>query len=333
MIANHADTARRVRACVIDREDGAGAQYLERPAAERGLQVLTPPQLADIHPDTEAVYVRASYWTDIDELLRLAPKLKWVQLSMVGYDRLLTPAFRESGVTLTNARGVLDDAIAEFVVGGTLLWSKGLLTSTLDSRAHSSHYRQLLGNAELRALVLGAGSIGSAVARHLRGIGVPRVDGVRRTVPPDAEVAAGPFDRVLTFAQLGQVVDIADYSVVVAVLPSSPTTRGIIDSALLDGLSERVVFINVGRGDTVDNIALARVMAQRPGSAAVLDVTAPEPLPEDHPLFAQPNVVISPHMSGDTRDRHRGFAELFLDNLARYTAGEPLRNVVETSAP
>lgn len=313
------------RICVIDRTDGVRSPELDRYAAVHHVQTLRPDTARSIDPGTEVVFVRAGYWNAIDALLEDAPALRWVHINMAGVDHIVTPALRASDVVLTNARGVLDEAIAEFVQGAVLLWSKGLLTSVLDTRERRTNYRTLKGNDELAAVVIGAGSIGTAIARKLRAMGVPWVDGVRRTVG----AASGEFDRVLTVDELRGTL--GEYSVVVAVLPATETTRGLLGEELLSALAEETVFVNVGRGDTVDNVALAAAIEARPGSAAILDVTSPEPLPPEHPLFERRNVVISPHMSGDTHSRHARFTELFLGNLERFRRGERLRNVVDTA--
>ncbi|WP_051298098.1 D-2-hydroxyacid dehydrogenase [Brevibacterium album] len=315
-----------VRVCIIDRPDRAGAQALAAVAGECRAQVLLPEELEHIDPATEAVFVRAGYWNDVDRLLDLTPRLRWVHIAMAGVDHLLTDRLRASSVVLTNSRGVLDSAIAEFVAAAVLLWSKGLLVSANDNRAGRFRYREPLGNEELTTLVVGAGGIGSACARALRALGAPLVHGVRRS-----ERTQDPaFDSGITFEEAAS--RLGGYRAVVAALPADRTTEGLLDAAFLAGLGPETVFVNVGRGRTVDNVALARAMADRPGSAAVLDVTEPEPLPEGHPLLACENVVISPHMSGDTRKRHERYAALFLENLARFEAGEPLVNEVGPAA-
>lgn len=315
-----------VKLCVIDRTDGADDPRIGQLESRCRLQRILPDQLPEILPDTEVAFVRAGYWKEIDRLLDLAPGLRWVHVTMAGVEHLMTEKLAASEVVLTNSQGVLDAAIADFTVAAVLMWSKGLVRSAYDTRQRRADYREPLGNEELTALIIGAGGIGTACARALKHIGVPMVAGVRRSSRPLDPV----FGEALQFADLPEVI--GGYSVVVAALPATAETTGMLNAALLDALAPKSVFVNVGRGVTADNVALARAMYARPEAAAILDVTDPEPLPADHPLWDCPNVVISPHMSGDTTDRHAKFTDLFLENLCRYEAGQGLLNRIDLAS-
>lgn len=316
------------KVAIIDRSDGADSQLLnDIPAALNGgrqaieVQRLLPVQLADLDPGTDVVFVREGYWNEIDRLLATAPELSWIHVNMTGVDHLPVNRLNRAGVRLTTCRGVLDRAIAEFVLGGVLLWSKGLLRFLADTHDRVTVYREPRANDELRTLIIGSGNIGSECARTLRHAGFDWITGVRRRIAPSPE-----FDEVHGPADLGRLLAAND--VVIACLPANDDTKGMIGRAELRGLKDSSVFINVGRGSTVDNAALAEAMLARPDAAAVLDVTEPEPLPPDHPLWECTNVVISPHMSGDTAGRHDAFAALFIENLQRYCCGRDLLNQV-----
>lgn len=317
-----------LRIVIVDRSDGADSSRLgdlgsavNVPGAEFKVQRLLPADLRQVHPDTSVVFVRAGYWNDVERLLELAPAVSWVHVNMTGVDHLPVDRMESAGVILTTCRGVLDLAIAEFVLGSVLLWSKGLLRSALDTRERRTDYREPKANSELNALIIGTGNIGSECARVFRQAGFGRIVGIRRTPVPLPD-----FDDVASVEVMP--IQISQHDVVVSCLPATSATDGLIGSAVLRQLRKESVFINVGRGSTVDHMALAEEMNARAGTVAVLDVTEPEPLPMDHPLWDCSNVVISPHMSGDTVGRHDAFAALFVENLRRYCSGDELLNRV-----
>lgn len=315
---------RSMRVCVIDRADGKGADTpaLERLCAQWQVQRLLPDELDEIHPDTRAIFVRAAYFGDLENTVRHLTDLKWIHVAIAGTEHLPTELLREHGVALTNSAGVLDQAIGEFVAASILMWSKGLLRSVRDAQDELLTHREPMGNDELRVLIIGAGGIGGAAARGLRQIGVAHLAGVRR----DPSALDPVFDEHVSATDL--VKRVGDFNVVVASLPATSATVNMISREVLESLARRVVFVNVGRGTSVDHDALVDVLRRAPESAAVLDVTDPEPLPPGHPLWHLPNSVISPHMAGDTRSRHERYALLFEENLGRFSRGEALTNRV-----
>lgn len=317
-----------LRIAIIDRSDGADSSLLgdlgsavNVPGTKFTVQRLLPEELSLVYPDTSVVFVRAGFWNDVERLLELAPAVSWIHVNMTGVDHLPVDRMESAGVILTTCRGVLDHAIAEFVLGSVLLWSKGLLRSALDTQERRTDYREPKANSELNALIIGTGNIGSECARVFQQAGFGRIVGIRRTPIPLPD-----FDEVASVRELQ--LQVGQHDVVVSCLPATTATDGLIGSAVLRQLREDSVFINIGRGSTVDHLALAEEMNARAGAIAVLDVTDPEPLPSDHPLWDCSNVVISPHMAGDTVDRHDAFAALFLENLRRYSSGEDLLNRV-----
>ncbi|MGC2940980.1 MULTISPECIES: D-2-hydroxyacid dehydrogenase [unclassified Brevibacterium] len=284
------------------------------------MQRLLPAAINTLDHRTEVMLVRGGFWTDMESLLGLAPDLKWIHLNMAGLDHVDLQLLKDRGVMLTNSRGVLDAAIAEFVLGAVLQWSKGLHVSVLDTQQGRWMPREPLANRSMTTLVLGAGGIGTECARTLKKAGFGAVAGFRRH-----PLRLDPiFDEYVSADDLP--ARIGDFDAVVACLPATPSTEGFINRTLLDRLGRAAVFVNVGRGSTVDQVALADALAARPDSLAVLDVTAPEPLPDGHPLLSARNVVISPHMAGETVERHDNFTALFIDNLQRYCDGTPLKN-------
>jgi phosphoglycerate dehydrogenase-like enzyme len=127
--------------------------------------------------------------------------------------------------------------------------------------------------------------------------------------------------------ELADAVGWADF--VIDVLPGTASTTRLFDAAVIAGMQPTARFINVGRGSTVDQSALTEALRAERIAGAALDVFEDEPLPEDDPLWDLPNVVVSPHMSGDFAGFPQALVELFVDNLRRYLTGEPLRNVVD----
>jgi phosphoglycerate dehydrogenase-like enzyme len=217
-------------------------------------------------------------------------------------------------VVVCNARGVYDAPLAEWVVGAILAMERGLVQSR---DAQSRHTWDVIEPPELlgrRVVILGLGSIGTAIADRLRPFGVD-VIGVGRTAR----------DGVHGLAELQAVLPAAE--ILVDMLPLTSETRGLLDARRLGLLPDGALVVNAGRGPTLETAALVDEL--RTGRLrAALDVTDPEPLPPDHPLWELPNVLISPHMAGDSPgSTMRSFA-LAGDQVRRFAAGAPLVNEV-----
>jgi phosphoglycerate dehydrogenase-like enzyme len=246
------------------------------------------------------------------EMLDALPRLRVVQLQTAGYDGLLelTPGH----VQLANARGVHDDATAELALGLTIASLRGIDIAVRETgtwRQETSR-RSL---ADSRVVVLGYGSIGRAVAERMLAC---------RAVVTAVASAARQDDlvgRVVTAAD----VDWAAQHVVVVVLPLSEATRHIVDAAFLARLSKGTVVVNVGRGPLLDTGA---VLAEAGRLRFALDVTDPEPLPPEHPLWTAPGVLVTPHIAGGTTAMLPRMADLVRDQLTRLRDSHPLRNVV-----
>ena len=172
------------------------------------------------------------------------------------------------------------------------------------------------------ALVVGAGSIGTETGRLLRSAGL-RVRGVARTARPADHV----FESIAGPDALQEELALADH--VVNVLPITPATRGMFDAAAFAAMKPTAVFVNIGRGATVDEAALIGALRDGVIAGAALDVFEVEPLPAESPLWRLPNVLVSPHRAGDHDGWESDVVALFVDNLRRFVADEPLRNVVD----
>ena len=249
----------------------------------------------------------------IFEVIAEMPKLKYVQLLTAGIDN--TVGYIPPGVTLMNARGVHDSSTAELALALTLA---SLRNITGFIRAGSQAWSARSGRPSLyakEAAIIGAGSIGHEIARVFGALGA-RCTLVSRTGSGDS----------LRLDESGPMLARAD--VVVLVVPLTASTRHLADAAFLANLKDGALFVNVARGEVADTEALlAEVSSGR--IQAALDVTDPEPLPVDHPLWTEPNCLISPHVGGATDAFIPKARELVEENLARIAGGERPLNVIE----
>ena len=259
---------------------------------------------------------------DVTHAFDRADRLRWIQWGGAGVDAALFPALVESEVTLTNVRGVFDRAMAEYTLGMILAFAKGFRATDTLQRERRWLHRPTEPVTGTKALVVGVGSIGRAIARVLRAAGI-EVEGVGRTARDgDAE-----FGRVHGNEDLDRELGSADW--VVLVTPLTGQTRGLFDAARFAAMKSTARFFNLGRGALVDEPALIEAIETGAIAGAGLDVFSEEPLPAASPLWGMENVVVSPHMSGDFHGHETAMASVFIDNFRRYRAGEPLVNVVD----
>jgi phosphoglycerate dehydrogenase-like enzyme len=260
----------------------------------------------------------------LERNLQRARRLRWIQSASAGVDRLLFPALVDADVIVTNARGVFDDAIGEYVLACILIFAKDLATTIRDSRERRWRYRNTEALAGRTVLVLGAGPIGTAVGERASSLGM-RVDAVASAARP----ATWPYDRVRGVDELLHALSDAD--VVVNALPLTDATRHLLDQRAFDAMRRSAWLVNVGRGETVDEAALVDALDRGRIAAAALDVFETEPLPASSRLWDMPNVIVSPHMSGDVVGWEGRVVDVFIENLERWLRGEPLHNIVDKS--
>jgi phosphoglycerate dehydrogenase-like enzyme len=254
-----------------------------------------------------------------------AADLRWVHVCAAGVDALMFDELRDSALTITNARGVFDGPIAEFVLGSILAEDKQFHLSKSLQREKRWIRRDTVRTAGRTALVIGTGGIGRSVARLLRAAGL-RVAGAGRIEGGDDP----DFGVVHATTDLAGYV--GDFDIVVAIAPLTTQTAGLIDAEVLAAMRPTAHLINVGRGELVDEPALITALREGQIGAASLDVFETEPLPSDNPLWEMDNVHVSAHMSGDVLGWRDELAEQFLANLRRYIAGEPMANAVDKQA-
>ncbi len=251
-----------------------------------------------------------------------ADRLKWLHIASAGVDPVLFPGLRDSDVVLTNSRGVFDDAIAEYVLGVVLSFAKDFARSLDLQRAGTWKHRETERIAGREVLVVGTGPIGRAIARMLRAAGM-RVSGAGRR----ARVGDPDFGVVRESAELTRYLPEFDY--VVAVAPLTDQTKGMFDASAFAAMKPSARFVNVGRGELVVTSDLVAALQSGEIAGAALDVFETEPLPAESPLWTMPDVLLSPHMSGDFIGWRRTLVEVFAGNFRRWVGGEPLWNVVD----
>ncbi len=253
------------------------------------------------------------------ETLSAAKKLKWLNSIYAGLDFLPMDVLIERGITVTNGAGINAITIAEYVVMGMLGIAKGYREVVRAQDRHewlldSPGKRELAGS---KALLLGYGAIGKLIEPRLAAFDV-EVTVVRRS--PGANTLGPDQWR----GRLGE------FDWVILAVPSTPETEGMIGAAELAAMKPDAVIVNIARGSVIDQPALVDALEQKAIGGAFLDVTTPEPLPADHPLWSVPNAHISMHLSGRAQDKmFVRSADRFLENLGRYLKGEPVAPVFD----
>ena len=256
---------------------------------------------------------------DMAEAMRRATKMKWLHSIYAGVDGMPLDMLAERGVAFTNGAGINAITIAEYVVMGMLTVAKGY-RQVVRAQERREWLIDSPGKVELfgtKALLLGYGAIGKLIEERVKVFGVD-VTVVRRTAGPNT-LLPGEWQ-----ARLGE------FDWVILAVPATADTDKMIGAAELAAMKSSATLINIARGSVVDQDALVAALQAKSIAAAFLDVTDPEPLPADHPLWSLDNAHITMHLSGRAQDKMFGrSAERFLENLARFQAGEPLLHQVD----
>ncbi|MCB0125593.1 MAG: D-2-hydroxyacid dehydrogenase [Caldilineaceae bacterium] len=322
---------------------------------------LTPIQLASLRavvPDAQIVHFWAKNCQEIERALTPeidvlftgrgdysfanATGLRWVQMENAGIDHIHNTPLWQTTLPIASANGAHLPHLPEYVLTMLLAWAHRLPTLfTYQAQAYWFPVQQIdqlwPHPVHGRTLgIIGYGAIGREIARMATALGM-RIVATRRPsastrydgyTPPGLGDPAGVLPEAwFTLAELPALLQQSDY--VVLGVPLVEGTRHLLGAAELAAMRSNALLINIGRGGLIDQDALLVALQEKRIGGAVLDVTEPEPLPVDHPLWRQENVLITPHMAGHAAHHFDNVVELFAENLRRDLAGEPLLNLVE----
>lgn len=257
--------------------------------------------------------------------LKDSPNLRWLQLNSAGHAGFVAPGVLPEGVTLTNATGAYGPGISEHMVGAVLALMKKFHLYMRNQQHKLWRPEGSVTSLDgATVLILGLGDIGGEFAKKCRAMGSYTI-GVRRKDTNKPEY----LDELHLIDDLDSQLPRAD--VVAMSLPGTPATKNILNRERMEKMKTGSYLINVGRGTAVDTDALYDALRSGKLGGASLDVTDPEPLPADHPLWEAPNLLITPHVSGGfnlDKTRHR-ILQIAVDNLTRYYQGEPLEHQMD----
>jgi phosphoglycerate dehydrogenase-like enzyme len=282
----------------------------------------------DAIADADAAFT----WTMTPEMVTRARNLRWVHSSAVAVGTLPLRELAARGVAVTNSRGIQSTAIAEHVIACLLALAKRLPLTLCHQNSRHWAQNEMVGPAMPWLVqgkqmgIIGMGTIGRAVATRAAALGI-NVVGVRRR--PDQDKPAGVDDVVGPEAMDGVL---ASSDIVVLAAPWTGATDRLLDERAIGRMKRGAVLINVARGQLVDEAALAHALDSGYLGGTALDVFNDEPLPGTSPLWTSPNTIITPHTSGFRADHWDAAVDLFIEQLQRFIAGEPLVNPVDPEA-
>jgi D-2-hydroxyacid dehydrogenase (NADP+) len=273
-------------------------------------------------PQTDVLVVSGLWRND---LLELAPRLRFIQSIGAGTDQFPKAELAKRGIRLASAQGVNERAVSEHAMALILAMARQLHLAR--DHQHAKHWRGMIADIATREVelggktlaIVGMGRIGSRLGLIARAFGM-HVIGIKRT--PSSSDAA---DVVVAQDQLLSVLPRADY--VALTCPLTPETEGLIGAEALAAMKPSAVLINVARGKVCDEPALIESLQSKKIAGAALDCVAEEPLPASSPLWAMPHVLITPHTAGETQRYEENVVDVLLDNLGRLWDGQAeLRN-------
>jgi len=326
LAVGHAETERLRE--LDPRIELAVAPYIESSARRAARDRMSEAELRDGAPPVDdavrAALAEAEVVFALDApvgLATMAPRLSWLHTISAGVEHLRGCELRGREIVVTNSSGVAAPSIAEYVIGRLLMvWKRFPEQAELQaSRTWSLTYGRLLAGSTIA--IVGIGAIGSEVARLAKAFHAT-VLGLRRTQTPTPHV-----DELYPPSRLHEMLGRADAVVIAA--PGSEDTRHLIDAQALAAMKPGAMLVNIARGSLVDESALAEALRSGHLAAAALDVFETEPLPAESPLWSLANCYVSAHSSVSLDRYVEDVLAIFADNLRRYVAGEPLRNIVE----
>ena len=260
------------------------------------------------------------------EAIRKGSKLRWVQTYSAGVEGCMNPELVERPITLTNAKIVQGPEISDHAFALLLSLTRGIKQAVINQQSQNwgrDQYSPVELNGKT-ALVIGLGGIGTQVTQRARAFGM-RVLGIDpKDIPFQVAV-----ERVGKPDQLNEFLPEAD--VVFMCSPHTPVSEKMMGSEQFALMKAGAYFINVSRGKTVDTSALVNTLRSGHLAGVGIDVVDPEPLPPDHPLWGFENVVITPHIAGQSDQIGGRITELIRENIRRFVKSQPMRNVVDKS--
>nr|XP_054754677.1 uncharacterized protein in proB 3'region-like [Lytechinus pictus] len=300
-------------------EDCTVVDWDEEPLSDKSVRSLREAEIILMDPHK------------LPSLMTVIENVKWIQSTWAGVDSFINkfdPALLPPKFTLTRCAGVFGDHMSEYVIGQIIsyersfkfLWEAQQKTEwALDEYTADKSYHLLKGRT---ISIIGAGEIGTEIGKVCKAFNMHVIGLVRRAVPQDQRNAA--FDEYRLTEELPYVLEEADF--IVNVLPSTKQTVGLFTGNILSHCKKKPMFINVGRGDVIDEASLIKAIKERWICHAVLDVFNPEPLSKESPLWSMPEVTITPHVSAQTHGPE--MTKVFIDNYQRYVNGETLKHQV-----
>ena len=292
-------------------------------------KVASVAELAQALPETDALITgNPLYLPDVSRAVReQGKKLRWIQFTSVGIDTAMASGL-PPGLPITNVRGVRTSLIAGHGIALMMGLLRGFRAFDSYRRDHVWAREQMthvVKTAEGKTLVIvGLGDIGHDCARKAKAFDM-HVVGISR-----AAKAEGPIDEVFPRTRLLEILPRAD--VLLLSLPLDAETRHIIGAREIAALKPTAVIVNIARGALIDEPALVTALVEQRIAGAAMDVLETEPLPPDSPLWDLDNVLFSPHIAGHSDvESKTALAEMLADNLRRFAAGEPLRNIMDVA--
>jgi D-2-hydroxyacid dehydrogenase (NADP+) len=258
------------------------------------------------------------------DLFAKAAKLKWLQTYSAGVEAYRWKEFLDSSIVLTNCRIVQGPNIADHAMALLLSLTRGLNTFYADKEKeqYSREGHELLELQDMTAIVIGVGGIGSQIAQRAHGFGMKVIGVDPKDLPPNINVT-----RMVYPSQLDTVLPLAD--VVFVSAPLTPESRHMMGPREFDLMKKGSFFVAVSRGGLYDTPALVKALDSNRLAGVGLDVTDPEPLPKGHPLWKFPNVVLTPHVAGNSPGSYARRVVVFKENISHFVRNEPMRNVVD----
>lgn len=309
----------KVLICSVEGED-----YYDLISQVPGVDAVrcTEPEIAQHAGDIDVFFGKPSA-----DILKVAPNLKWIQASSAGVEFVANiPELAASDVMLTNTRGAHGPSIGEHTMALLLALTRHIHESIDQQRRHvwdrARIYRTAREVGGMTMGIIGFGALGRGIAQRAMAMDM-------KILAVDAQALDGmPFvEEVWPVSQLDDLLSQSD--VVVVAAPLTAGTRHLIGADQLAKMKPDAYLIVVSRGGIVDEVALSDALREGRLAGAALDVTETEPLPEDHPLWDVPNLILTPHTAGASARKERRVVEIFCENLERFQKGEPLQNMVD----